>query len=100
MTAREPYTYVTVSLREGGETDVSVSFLTPDISVRALVIDDARPYLSLSTTEANVSISTSGGGQVSAHDVALAREIADNATRYLADCERLHIQAPPCDEAA
>ena len=37
-------------------------------------------------------ISTTGGGPVTEQDVTLARQLADAAARYLADCERLHTE--------
>ena len=54
-----------------------------------------RPFLHLSSPEAQVVISTTGGGPVTDQDVTLARQIADAATRYLADCERIHAERSP-----
>lgn len=95
----EPYTYVTAAIHEG-RTRFDVSFYTPDISVLVLGGKRERPCLNLSTVEAQMSISTTGGGPVTEQDVNLARQIADAAARYLADCERLHTEqsADPSDQ--
>ncbi|MEV1248573.1 hypothetical protein [Nonomuraea sp. NPDC049750] len=69
-----------------------VSFHTSEVRVAARVIDERRPYLAFSTSEADVSVSTTGGGPVTDADLALAREIYSAAARYLADCERLHAE--------
>ncbi|GAA5085618.1 hypothetical protein HNP84_008609 [Thermocatellispora tengchongensis] len=93
MSDHKPYTYVTVSLAPDKAPRVSVAFHTPDVDVHAWVLNGRRPCLDLNTREANVSISTTGGGDgVTEQDLALAREIFSAAARYLADCERLHSQ--------
>ncbi|WP_436758211.1 hypothetical protein [Streptosporangium sp. V21-05] len=89
MNEHSPYTYVTASIREG-LTRLNVSFHTPNLSVMVLHGQGDRPCLHLSTTEAQILISTTGGGPVTKQDVNLARQIADAAARYLAACERLH----------
>ncbi|MCA2229639.1 hypothetical protein [Nonomuraea aurantiaca] len=86
----EPYTYVTLSMPSADRPHVAVSFYTHEVRTRAGVIDERRPYLAVSTSEANVSISTTGGGSVTVADLALARDIYAAAAQYLADCERLH----------
>lgn len=86
---REPYTYVSASIHEG-ITRLGVSFHTADLAVMALTVDDERPFLSLGSSEGEVSVSTTGCGPVTAADLALAREIADAAARYRDECERLH----------
>ncbi|WP_283138818.1 hypothetical protein [Rhizohabitans arisaemae] len=91
MSGRDPYTYVTASLKKK-EMHLEVSFYTPDLVANAWVIEDRRPYLSLRSDEAAVSVSSAGGGPVSARDVTLAREIYNAAARYLADCERLYAE--------
>ncbi|GAA2876039.1 hypothetical protein GCM10010517_37100 [Streptosporangium fragile] len=97
--ARPPYTYLRASI-DGGVTRLAVSLYTADVGVLAAVTSDRRPFLDLSTSEAQISISTTGGGPVTAQDVALAREIVTAATRYLADCEHLHAeQSPQADRA-
>jgi hypothetical protein len=87
-----PYTYVTVSLTPGQSPDVNVSFHDSAMWVRACVVGGVRPYLTVSTDRANVSISTVGGGPVTDADVSSARQIFNAAATYLADCERLHAE--------
>ncbi|SNT62870.1 hypothetical protein SAMN05216276_109417 [Streptosporangium subroseum] len=86
-----PYTRAVVTLDEDG-TRLDTSFRTPHLSVMALGAEGGRPFLHLYSPEAQVVISTTGGGPVTEQDVTLARQIADAATRYLADCERIHIE--------
>ncbi|MGW0192085.1 hypothetical protein [Nonomuraea sp. NPDC003201] len=88
--SREPYTYVSMSLHGRDRAQLNVSFHTPRIRLENLVIQGTRPLLSMSTPEADVSISTTGGGPVTDQDLAVARALLDAATCYLADCERLH----------
>ncbi|MEV6866789.1 hypothetical protein AB0M44_38055 [Streptosporangium subroseum] len=93
MREHTPYTRAVVTLDEDG-TRLDTAFRTPYLSVSALGADGGRPFLHLSSREAQVVISTTGGGPVTEQDVTLARQIADAAARYLADCERLHAQQP------
>ncbi|WP_326819685.1 hypothetical protein [Streptosporangium sp. NBC_01756] len=86
-----PYTRAVVTLDEDG-TRLDTSFRTPYLSVTVLGADDGRPFLHLSSREAQVVITTTGGGPVTGRDVTLARQIAEAAARYLADCERLHTE--------
>ncbi|MEU8386279.1 hypothetical protein [Streptosporangium sp. NPDC048865] len=105
MSEHIPYTHASVSIDEDG-TRLDVSFYTPDVSARALGGGRDRPFLTLSSREAHVTVSTTGAGPVTEQDVNLARQIADAAARYLADCERLHADQatnptlPGLDEAA
>ncbi|MFI6183979.1 hypothetical protein ACIA8R_51200 [Nonomuraea sp. NPDC051191] len=92
MTLR-PYTYVTLSIRPDSEPHVRVSFHTPGLRASAgLLLENPRPYLEFTSSEANVHISTSGAGPVTDADLAIAREIFTAAARYLADCEQLHAE--------
>ncbi|MFJ2028210.1 hypothetical protein [Streptosporangium sp. NPDC087985] len=91
MSARKPYTYITAVLRNG-ELRLDVAFNTPEVAVLAAVTDNRRPFLDLATPEAQVSISTTGAGPVTAQDLTFARDLADAAALYLADCERLHAE--------
>ncbi|SDQ77681.1 hypothetical protein [Thermostaphylospora chromogena] len=88
--ARDPYTYVTVSIRPAEPSRVWVSFCTPELDARAGVLESGRPFLDISSTAAGVTISTTGAGPVTAADLETARQIFNAAARYLADCERLH----------
>ncbi len=89
MREHQPYTRAVVTLDEDG-TRLDTSFRTPYLSVTVLGTDGGRPFLTLSSREAQVVISTTGGGPVTERDVMLARQIANAAAHYLADCERLH----------
>ncbi|MEV4375462.1 hypothetical protein [Streptosporangium sp. NPDC049644] len=91
MSEHQPYTRASISLDADG-TRLDISFRTPDLSVMALGAKSGRPFLNLSTAQAQVVISTTGGGPVTERDVTLARQLADATTRYLADCERLHTE--------
>ncbi|SFL19812.1 hypothetical protein SAMN05216275_1698 [Streptosporangium canum] len=100
----KPYTYVTAVLRDG-VTRLDVAFSTSEVGVLAAVTSNQRPFLDLSTPEAQISVSTTGAGPVTEQDVTLAREIFNAAARYLADCERLHTEQaaaalPGLDEIA
>lgn len=87
-----PYTYVTMSIEPGSAPRIGVSFRTGELRANTYVIEDTRPCLVLDGGEAHVWVSTIGAGAVTDHDVTLAREIFNAASRYLADCERLHAQ--------
>jgi len=96
----DPYTFVTLSMSQAETPRLVVSFHTDDVRVHARVIDERRPYLALSTPEANVSVSTTGSGPVTEADLTLARTIYNAAALYLADCERLHAQQPVTGQTA
>ncbi|MFF3437923.1 hypothetical protein [Streptosporangium sp. NPDC002721] len=89
MSEHIPYTRASLSVDEDG-TRLDVSFYTPDVSVMALGGGRDRPFLTLSSREAHVTVSTTGAGPVTERDVNLARKIADAAARYLANCEQLY----------
>ncbi|MBB6346787.1 hypothetical protein FHU36_003296 [Nonomuraea muscovyensis] len=95
-----PYTYVTLSMPRGDDPRLTVSFHTGAVRVHTSVIDERRPYLSLSTPEANVSVSTTGDGPITDADLSLARDIYAAAAQYLADCEHLHTQQQATDQTA
>ncbi|MFF3443248.1 hypothetical protein [Streptosporangium sp. NPDC002721] len=90
MSEHKPYTYVTASIHEG-VTRFDVSFCTSEMSAKAFGGDGERPFLTLSSTEAHMTVTTTGGGPVTEQDVTLAREIFTASARYLADCERRHL---------
>lgn len=99
MSDHRPYSYVVATVHEG-VTQLSVSFHTADLSVMALTIGGVRPALFVGGSEGQVTISTTGGGPVTAADLLLAREIADAAARYRDECERLHTERPPDPDQA
>ncbi|WP_214109730.1 hypothetical protein [Acrocarpospora catenulata] len=85
-----PYTYATIYMPRGETPQVSISFYTPDLACRAGVLTTGRPYLALRSAEADVCVSTTGAGPVTAADIEIARQIVNAAATYLADCERIH----------
>ncbi|GLW10332.1 hypothetical protein Misp01_54600 [Microtetraspora sp. NBRC 13810] len=93
----DPYTYVTMSINPGGPAYLGVSFYSADIQVRASTVDSGRPYLDIACNTVHVQISTAGAGPVTDRDLDLARQIRDAASRYLADCQRLHLTARSAD---
>ncbi|MFF3671313.1 hypothetical protein [Microtetraspora malaysiensis] len=96
----DPYTYVAMSIDPGAPAYLAVSFYTPDLRVGASALDSGRPYLSIRSREADITVSTSGAGPVTTADVDIARQIFNAAARYLADCEHLHSGQQPADSNA
>lgn len=95
-----PYTYATLTMRPDSAPHLSISFHTPGLRVSAgMLFNGPRPYLEISSRDADVHISSTGAGPVTATDVATAREIFTAAARYLADCERLHAEQSAPDQA-
>ncbi|MER6943878.1 hypothetical protein ABT294_07635 [Nonomuraea sp. NPDC000554] len=96
-----PYTYVTLSMGPDEAPHLGVSFYTPRLRVSSgLLFSNPRPFLEFTSQEAHVRISTTGAGAVTDADLATAREIFNAAARYLADCERLHIDQSAADKPA
>ncbi|MCA2229015.1 hypothetical protein [Nonomuraea aurantiaca] len=95
--SNQPYTYTTLAMYGNDKPQLSVHFHTSDMRVGTLLVEGLRPVVHLSTCEADVMISTTGGGPVTDQDVSLARELLDAATRYLADCERLRADQSSSD---
>ncbi|MEQ4720169.1 hypothetical protein [Nonomuraea sp. B19D2] len=87
-----PYAYVTLMMQPGEPTHLDVTFYASDLRVRSSVINERRPYLSITSPDAKVAVSTTGGGPVTDADLATAREIFNAAAQYLADCERFHAE--------
>ncbi|GAA1018656.1 hypothetical protein Aple_065870 [Acrocarpospora pleiomorpha] len=83
-------TSVTVSMRPDEQPHVAVHFTSPDLEVRALLVNDQRPLLWFASREADIYLSTSADVAVTDRDLSLARELFTAASRYLADCERIH----------
>ncbi|MFI7641585.1 hypothetical protein [Nonomuraea sp. NPDC049400] len=98
MSSRDPYTYVSMAMYGTDRPQLHVSFHTPDLRVSTLV-QKVRPVLCLETDEADLMISTTGGGPVTDQDVRLARQIVDAAAHYLADCERRYAEQSAPDQA-
>ena len=88
--AHGPYTHVSMSIDLGQRPRIGVSFYASITRARARLLESGRPYLVLESDEADVMVSTTGAGPVTAEDLDIARQIFNAAARYLADCERLH----------
>ncbi|GAB3163806.1 hypothetical protein [Microbispora hainanensis] len=96
-----PYTHLSMSVDPGERPRIGVSFYASITRARARVLESGRPYLVLESDEADVTVSTTGAGSVTAEDLDIAREIFNAAARYLADCERMHADhAQATDSAA
>ncbi|MEU8272476.1 hypothetical protein AB0B89_35665 [Sphaerisporangium sp. NPDC049002] len=89
MSEREPYTQIRAAI-DDGITRLDLSFYTPDLAVTVLCIGQERACLEISSRDGQVIVSSTGGGPVTERDIALARELANGAGRYLAECERLY----------
>ena len=88
----DPYTHVQLLFRPDRTARLTASFYTPRLRIECLTTSDERPFLTLATAEADVLISTSGGGPVTGADLVLARTLHEATGRYLAECERLHAE--------
>ncbi|MFI7133854.1 hypothetical protein ACIBQ1_49825 [Nonomuraea sp. NPDC050153] len=99
MSSRDPYTYVSMAMYGTERPQLHISFHTPYLRANTMLVEKVRPVLCLETSEAGLTISTTGAGLVTDQDVMLARKIADAATAYLADCERLHAEQSAPDQA-
>lgn len=76
-----PYTYI-ASTGKGG-CSYGVSFYDARLRASAgVVAEEFRPYLYLGTRNAEVTVSTTGGGPVSLADVETAERILRAAKRY------------------
>ncbi|MGW5261791.1 hypothetical protein ACWEQG_12490 [Microbispora sp. NPDC004025] len=99
MTGR-PYTHLSMSIDPGERPRIGISFYASITRARARVLESGRPYLVLESDEADVTVSTTGAGPVTAEDLDIAREIFNAAARYLADCERMHAEHAQAIESA
>ena len=74
-----------------------------DWAVRCSTYPDTTPILSVDAGRTTVSVSIAPTKGMTAQGVAFARELARQAARFAADCERLHAaqqnQAAECDAA-
>ncbi|OPG13849.1 hypothetical protein [Microbispora sp. GKU 823] len=99
MTGR-PYTHLSMSIDPGERPRIGISFYASITRARARVLESGRPYLVLESDEADVTVSTTGAGPVTAEDLDIARAIFNAAARYLADCERLHADHTEATDSA
>jgi hypothetical protein len=61
-----------------------------DWHVQCNTYPDTTPILSVDAGDSGVSVSIAGRTVIDAGAVAFARELARQATRFAAECERLH----------
>ncbi|WP_182881671.1 hypothetical protein [Microbispora sp. H10949] len=99
MTGR-PYTHLSMSIDPGERPHIGISFYASITRARAWVLESGRPYLVLESDEADVTVSTTGAGPVTAEDLDIARQIFNAAARYLADCERIHAEHAQASDSA
>lgn len=59
---------------------------------------DRPPILHLAFGEMAMTVNVNHSCEVTAEDIAFARDLIENATTYLAECERIH--ATQADDAA
>ena len=88
----QPYTLLSMSIDPGERPRIRISLCGSIIRARARVLESGRPYLALESDEADVTVTTTGSGPVTAKDLDIARQIFSAAARYLADCERMHAE--------
>jgi len=88
---REPgYTYTTLSARPGESVQVGVSFyLDAHAWISAVGIESGRPRLSIAHGDVSVSIGPRQPDWVTAEDAQIARSLAEHASAYAAEVERL-----------
>jgi hypothetical protein len=82
---------------DGGSFGCSSLRVGTDWHVRCSTYPDEAPIFSVDAGPMSASISPADRHQVSAEAVAFARELARQAARFAADCERLH--AAQADQA-
>jgi len=99
MTGR-PYTHLSMSINSGERPRIGISFYASITRARARVLESGRPYLALESDEADVTVTTTGSGPVTAKDLDIARQIFSAAARYLADCERMHAEHTQASDSA
>jgi hypothetical protein len=72
---------------DGQATVQSYLRLTASTYVRCCTYDDAAPILTIHDGPADITITNPARGEVTADDVAFARQLAEAATRYAAELE-------------
>jgi hypothetical protein len=89
-----------MSIDPGERPRIRISLCGSIIRARARVLESGRPYLALESDEADVTVTTTGSGPVTAKDLDIARQIFSAAARYLADCERMHAEHTQASDSA
>jgi hypothetical protein len=97
----EGYAYTTLNVQPGEPVQVGVSFYFDRHAwISVCGIEKARPHLALSLGEVSVRICPACPGAVTGEDARIARRLADEATRYAAEVERLAAAGGPGGAAA
>ena len=86
----EGYTYTTLNCGPGKPMSVRVSFYLDDKAwIRAVGTDNGQPLLTISHGQVSVNVGPAAPGLVTAEDARIARSLAEKATEYAAEIERL-----------
>jgi hypothetical protein len=67
--------------------------LTASTYIHCCTFDDAAPILTVQDGPADITITNPGQGEVTEQDVTFGRALAEAATRYAAELEKLAAQA-------
>ena len=73
---------------DGAATVQSYVRLTESTCIRCCTYEDAAPILAIRGGAADIMITNPGQGEVTEHDVAFGRLLAEAAARYAAELER------------
>ena len=85
---------------DGGSFGSAGLHIGSDWAVRCSTYPDTTPILSVDAGRTTVSVSIAPAKGMTAHGVAFARELAQEATLFAADCERLYAEQQDQDQAA
>jgi hypothetical protein len=88
-------TSASVRFGAGGVTGVDAFVrLTGASHIQCCVYDDIAPILVIGDAHVDISITVPGRDQVTEHDLAMARLLADAASRYAAELEKFAATDP------
>jgi hypothetical protein len=82
----------TAEVRFGGDGKITVQSylrLTASTYIRCCTYTDAAPILTIQDGPVDITITSPGRGEVTADDVAFARQLAEAVTRYAAELDKL-----------
>jgi hypothetical protein len=74
----------------GGSFSSAGLHVGTDWHVQCSTYPETTPILSMDAGHSGISVSIAGRAPIGAEAVALARELAREAERFAAECERLH----------
>ncbi|RBQ14025.1 hypothetical protein DP939_42885 [Spongiactinospora rosea] len=78
-----------------GKIHRSVSFYDARLRISTGVVEDYRPYLTIGTDSAEMTVSTTGGGPVTLADLELAERLVAAARDYRSKCRAAYTGALP-----